>query len=220
MVERNAAGLVLTVLALDLRLGAVGHGLDQPRVDDAARAAQAEEHGVRAAIYFHAIRVVTVHRQTRDEVVARLIRAAETADAIRALHAAHGSKEVRKVRVRSGAAEISAQSGDLGPNGVVEQLVQIIGADVVHEILGDHRNRGGDIAEIGTEPRAGEGAGRFVAMISFRHDLEGRQLDGLLFRGCGSTRGCGGGLGDSGGRSGEPADESDEQGAEFCGHGY
>ena len=63
VVEHNAAGVVLAVLSLHLGLGPVGHRADEAGVDDAGRAAQAEEHGVRTAINFHAIRVVAVHRQ-------------------------------------------------------------------------------------------------------------------------------------------------------------
>lgn len=75
-----AEGAVVVDAALD-RVGVLeGRGVDR-RVDDACRATDAEQDGVRSALEVDATHVVAIPRDFREEVVAGVVGRIETADA-------------------------------------------------------------------------------------------------------------------------------------------
>ena len=100
----------------------------------------------------------------------------------------------------------------VGAHRELQHIGDVLGRDVVEEVLGQDGDRGGRVEEGRVHPRAGEGVGGAVALVALGGDDEGGELHG----GAGGGRGFRGGQGgreegqDGNGR--EPPGEGAEEG--------
>ena len=186
-------------------------------IDDTGGAAEAEEDGVGAARDVDALRVVGIHRNIRQEEIAGEIGAGETAHAGRAAGALERALGAGETVAGADAGEVALEAAGLGVGGVNEDVAEVGRAGVDHELRSHDGDGGADVAEIGAEARAGEGAGRGVSAVLGLRDHERSELQGFV-RTCGGGGGLGGGR-RGGGLGAEVREAEQTERAERCAGG-
>ena len=86
---------------------------------------------------------------------------------------------------------VAADVDEIGDKGIgigreVKDLVDVVCAEVIHQLLGENRERGADVAEVGFEAGAAQGLGGEVAFLGIDLDGERRKDEG--FAGYGGGR--------------------------------
>ena len=149
---------------LVLERGGVDRG-----IDDTGGTADAEEDGVRSALHVDAIHDITVPRNFRQEVIAGIVGTVQTAHAgvlVRPQEAA----VLVELEAAAVAGEIAADATNFGVGGVNQQVSRVLGSGVLHELFRHHRNRRGDVLQIGADAGAGERVlGRIAFILVRRH---------------------------------------------------
>jgi len=162
-----------------LALGLAQQGFLRGVIDDAGGGTQARERGVRAAVKGHLVEVVGVKTRPVDrvEVIPGRVRRGQSADAVGLVrilgHAIH-----HLAADACGGVRVLARA--LGVGGVGDDVIHAHGADVIHELLRHHADRGGDVLQLRVHAASGQGVGGVVASVLGGIDREGRQDDGLL----------------------------------------
>ena len=95
------------------------------------------------------------------------------------------------VSVARGIGEADDERIGVGCEG--EEVVDAVGAEVIHHLLGEDRHRGADVLEVRLEAGATQRLRGEVALVGRGIDLEGREHDGLVLLRNGRRLGVGGG---------------------------
>ena len=150
-------------------------GFGQRAVDDAGRAADADERRIRAAQYRYPLGVVAVDTDGRIEEIAGRSRRAHSAGTRRSLRifpiGVHSDR--RRQDVCGGARVVAARSTRIHARNVDQQLVGVGGADIFEKGFGVDGNRCAQFLEGGIEPRSGQRGGCRVAGVFSRIHHEG-----------------------------------------------
>ena len=138
IVEHRALGAVLVEHEFEAAL-VLQDRLLRGCVDDAGRAAQAEENGVGAPQHIHTIHRISIPRDIRKEIVAGVVSAGKAAHAVVAV------RILEQILFLIGglldtAGIIAARSTDFGIHRVAEQRPVVDRTEVVHQFLGHYRD--------------------------------------------------------------------------------
>jgi hypothetical protein len=186
LVEDMVVAHRVALRAIAVRLGAdpaaVGEevGLDGGAVHDAARAAEAEEGGIGAALHFDAVGVERVEGDAGDEVVPGEVGGGQTADAGDAAALVVALLFGNRITRALGGGIIAAQAADFRVGRQDQHVLDVGGAGVPEELFVDDRDRGADIPEVRAETGAGEGGGCLITDVAVVGDNEGRQHEGVF----------------------------------------
>ena len=181
-IERIAQGAVAADAILKLALILVFRRIDAG-IDDARRAANAEQDRVGTALQVNAADVVTIPRYVGQEIVAGVVGGIETAHAgvgvgLDKVAAFAGAVDVRAAN----AGIVAIDAADLGVGRVLQQRLIVGRADVAEKISRDDADRGRDILEVGLDARPGQGRLGPVAGALRGFDHERGQFHDLFGR--------------------------------------
>ncbi|MFM8618546.1 MAG: L-threonylcarbamoyladenylate synthase [Opitutaceae bacterium] len=118
------------------------------RVDDAGGAPEAEKDGVGPAVDLRRLGVEPVGRNETEEVVSREIGAGDAAHALRSLRVDAGGLVAGRGCADVEVAEVAVDAARLGRGREEKQLVQVRGADVLHELRRDDLHGRRDLIDV------------------------------------------------------------------------
>ena len=192
--EGTAEGAVLIRTDLHFTSVVINDRLAGSLIDDTRRRPQAKEQGVRAAGDFDRLGVVSVEGNARigREVIDRSIRRRQTAHAVGLGISGRVSAGIRQAgegvlgHATTVIDEGRVRAGALGARFIPEHVIDVEGGSVHHLLFRHHRDRRGQIAEVGVQTAACEGVFGIITLGCSLH-LEGAHLDHLI-AGTGSRR--------------------------------
>ena len=178
VVERLAVGTIGAVAEIDGTECPV-LGRFRRRVDDAGRAAHAEEDGVGTALHINAVHIVTIPRDVRHEEITRIIgrrKAADTRIAVR----------IRQIAIRLSLAtrnttEVTLHTTDFSIRRVHEQGLVIDRTRILQEFRSDNGDGGTDVLQLGVDAGTGQGLRGYVTLIGLGAHLERAEFNDLFF---------------------------------------
>ena len=185
VVDHEAKAVVVVGAKFDEGLAAVDLGAFGGRDEGPGGIAETEQNGVGTAGEGEGLGIEAVGG---DAVAEKIL-----TDDVRGAAAGDIERGVvdEGVSVARGIGEAVDERIGVGCEG--EEVVDAVGAEVIHHLLGEDRHRGADVLEVGLEAGATQRLRGEVALVGRGIDLEGREHDSLVLLRNGRRLGVGGG---------------------------